>query len=490
MSDSVKDIKTKAVVGTVLNFISNVLTKCGSMIVQLVLARLILPEEFGTIAILNVFISIANVFTTKGFASAIIQKNNVTEVDKSSAFYMSLGISLFLYVAIFVSSPYIAKFYDSADLENVLRVYAVVIIMGALMSVHNALLQKELKFNVNMWKGVIIVVVQGVVGILLAYKGYGVWALVISYIIGNAVSVAYIWFMIKWRPKLLFSWTAIKSMFKFSSNVLMSSLFNTVYSDIRALVIGKVYTTEQLAFYDRANLIRGYIFDTTIGAVSTVALPTLSKVNDSLENVKIGIRRIIKINMYISTPMRVGLILIAEPLILLLLTETWRESIPFLQLICITNILAPCMYRTNAYLAIGKSSIALRTELINKLSILICIFLTLKYNVYMVVISALFGNVLSFIEGLIVNKKYIGYTIKEQIADIIPPIILSIVMGIPIYLISLLNLPNILQLILQVGVGGISYALISIISKNECFYYLLSIFKDIVLGKLGKKKGV
>ncbi len=490
MSDSIKEIKTKAVVGTVLNFISNILTKCGSVIVQLVLARLILPEEFGTIAILNVFISIANVFTTKGFASAIIQKNDVTEVDKSSAFYMSLGVSVFLYVAIFISSPYIAKFYGSLDLENVLRVYAVVIIMGALMSVHNALIQKELKFNITMWKGIIVVVVQGVVGIILAYKGYGVWALVISYIVGNAVSVAYIWFMIRWCPKLLFSWTAIKDMFKFSSNVLLSSLFNTVYSDIRALVIGKVYTTEQLAFYDRANLIRGYIFDTTIGAVSTVALPTLSKVNDNLENVKVGIRRIIKINMYVSTPMRVGLILIAEPLILFLLTETWRESIPFLQLICITNFLAPCMYRTNAYLAIGKSSLALRSELINKLSILVCIFLTLKFNVYMVVISALFGNVLSFVEGLLVNKKYIGYTIKEQIMDIIPPIICSIVMAIPIYLITFLNLSNFLQLVLQVMVGGISYVLVSIISKNECFNYLVSIVKEIVLGKIGRKKGV
>ncbi len=488
MSDSnIGEIKTKAVAGTIWNFLSNILTKCGSVIVQLVLARLILPEEFGTIAILNVFISIANVFITKGFASAIVQKNNLTEEDKSSAFYMSFGISVILYFVIFVTSPFIASFYKLPELTTVLRVYSIVIIISAFISVHNALIQKELRFNVNMWKGIITVIVQGTVGIILAYLGFGVWSLVISYIFGNLVSAIYNWSVVKWRPKLVFSWKAVKGMFKFSSNVLISSLFNTVYSDIRALVIGKVYTAETLAYYDRANLIRGYVFDTTIGAVSTVALPVLSKVNDNLDTVKSGIRRIIKLNMYIGTPMRVGLILVAEPLILFLLTDTWAESIPFLQLICITNFLAPCMYRTNAYLAIGRSDLGLRCEVFNKLTILLCIFLTLRLSVYMVVISALFGNILSFITGLFVNKKYLGYTIREQFADIIPPIMFSLLMGIPVYMVTFIDIAPLVQLILQAIVGVVAYFLISLVAKYESFYYLVDIAKTMLLKKISKK---
>ena len=468
------------------NFISNLMTKFASMLVQLVLARLLLPEEFGTVALLNIFITISHVLVSTGFATAIIQKKDLTETDKSSAFFMSLGISVILFVIIFVTAPYVAQFYDNSQLSAVLRVYSIVIILGGLGSVHSSLVNKELKFKITMWKGLITVVVQGAVGIALAYMGFGVWALVISYIAGTLVSTIYIYFVVKWFPKMLFSWKAVKDMFKFSSNVLISSLFNTVYSDIRALIIGKVYATETLAFYDRANLIRGYIFDTTIGAISTVMLPVLSKVNDDVAKVKKGLRRIVSLNMFVSTPMRIGLILVAKPLIQLLLGSAWAESVPFLQLICITNLLAPTTNRTNAYLAIGKSGISLRMQLINKGTILLGIFLTAHISVYMVVISALAGNLISFLEGLYTNKKYLGYTVKEQFSDIIRPLIFSVLMGAVVYLVGLIPMHYIPLLILQSIVGVGTYVLLSVIFKYECFYYFIDVVKKLV----SKKKGV
>ncbi len=483
MDKNIENIKQKAVAGTIWNFLSNILTKLASMIVQLVLARLLVPEEFGTIAILNVFISISHVLISTGFASAIIQKSDLTETDKSSVFYMGMGISAVLYILILIFAPFVADFYNRADIEPVLRAYAIVIVIGALVSVQNALVRKEMHFKVTMWKGIITVIVQGFVGVPMAFMGYGVWALVVSYIVGQTVSAVYMWIVVKWKPKLLFSWSSVKSMFKFGSNVLLSSLFNTVYTDIRALIIGKVYSSETLAYYDRANLLRAYIFDTTVGAVSTVALPTLSKVNDNLEKVKNGLRRIVRINMFVGTPLRVGTILVAEALILTLLTEKWAECIPFLQIICLTTIFGPATYRTNAYLAMGKSGLALRTEIFNKSVILICIFSTIHISVYMVVFSALIGNVLSFITGLFVNRKYLNYTIKEQFFDILPAMFFSVLMGVPVYFAGLIELAPIVVLIIQGIVGVASYILIAFLFKYETFFYLLKIFKNMIQKK-------
>ena len=489
-SENIEQLKQKAVTGTIWNFLSGIVTKLASMIVQLVLARLIVPEEFGTIAILNVFINISNILITNGFATAIIQKKDLTDKDISSAYYMGIGISFLLYVTIFFSAPFVADFYHMPDLTLVLRVYSIIVIIAGFRSVHGALINKEMKFRVNMWRGLITVVVQGSLGIFLAFCGYGVWALVISYIVGNLVSGLYLGLMVKFKPKPLFSWTSVKSMFKFSSNVLLSSLFNTVYSDIRALLIGKVYTTETLAYYDRANLIRGYIFDTTIGAISTVMLPVLSKVNDDLDKVRQGLRRIVRLNMFVSTPMRVGLIIVAKPLILLMLGSQWAESVPFLQLICLTNLLAPTTNRTNAYLAIGKSGIALRSQLINKGAILVGILLTIRISVYMVVISALIGNLIGFVEGLFTNKKHLGYTYKQQFADILPALIFSIMMGTPVYLLGLLNLHYIVTLALQCITGLAAYVLVSIVFKYESFYYFINVVKKLILKKKGAKTDV
>ena len=483
MDQNVESIKQKAFSGTIWNLISNLLTKFASMVVQLVLARLILPEEFGTVALLNIFITLSAVFINTGFATALIQKKDLTEIDKSSAFFMSCGISVVLFILIFFFAPFIAKFYEDPKLTSVLRVYAIVVILAGLSSVHHSLVSKEMKFKIIVFKGLITVAVQGTVGIILAILGYGVWALVLSYIVGSFVSTVYFWFAVRWRPKFLFSWTSVWAMFKFSSNVLLSSLFNTVYSDIRALIIGKVYTTETLAYYDRANLIRGYVFDTTIGAISTVMLPALSKVNDDIYKVKQGLRRIVQLNMFVSTPMRVGMILVAEPLILLLLGQHWSESVPFLQLICLTNLIAPTMNRTNAYLAIGKSGIALRSQLINKGTILLGILLTARISVYTVVLSALVGNTVAFIEGLIVNKKYLGYTIKEQFADILPALLLSGAMGVLVYLVSLLPFSMFAKLLSQCIVGLVVYVGFSVLFKYKSFYY----FIDLLKGMLRKK---
>lgn len=484
-NENIEQLKQKAVTGTIWNFLSSLITKFASMIVQLVLARLIVPEEFGTIAILNIFINIANILITNGFATAIIQKKGITNRDISSAYYMGIGISIVLYIITFFAAPFISVFYEDPVLSPVLRVYAVVIVIAGFRSVHSALVNKELKFKVNMWRGVITVLVQGSIGITLAFMGYGVWALAISYIAGNLVSGIYIGLKVKWKPTWEFSWQSVKEMFKFSSNVLLSSIFNTVYSDIRALIIGKYYDTETLAYYDRANMIRGYVFDTTIGAISTVMLPVLSKVNDDINKVKQGLRRIIKLNMFVSTPMRIGLIIVAKPLIQLLLGSAWAECVPFLQLICITNLIAPTNNRTNAYLAIGKSGLALRTQIINKGTILLGIFLTAHISVYMVVLSALVGNLVGFVEGLITNKKYLGYTYKEQFADIIPPLIFSIMMGVPVYLVGLFDLNYILTLALQCVVGVAAYVVISVVFKYESFYYFIDIIKNLI----SKKKG-
>ena len=479
-NENIEQLKQKAVAGTIWNFLSGIVTKLASMLVQLVLARLIMPEQFGTIAILNIFINISNILVTNGFATAIIQKKDLTDKDVSSAYYMGIGISVILYVAVFISAPFVATFYSNPELISVLRVYAIIIVIAGFRSVHGALVNKELKFKVNMWRGLITVIVQGSIGIALAYMGYGVWSLVISYLVGNLVSGIYIGLMVKFKPKPVFSWSSVKSMLKFSSNVLFSSIFNTVYSDIRALIIGKVYSTETLAYYDRANMIRGYIFDTTIGAISTVMLPVLSKVNDDINKVRQGLRRIIKLNMFVSTPMRIGLIIVAKPLVLFLLGENWAECVPFLQLICITNLIAPTMNRTNAYLAIGKSGVALRSQIINKGSILLGIFLTVHISVYMVVISALIGNIVGFIEGLFTNKKYLGYSIKDQFEDIILPMVFSLLMGVPVYLIGLIGLPGIIALVLQCVAGVAAYVFVSVAFKYESFYYFLDVIKKLL----------
>ena len=310
-------------------------------IVQIVLARLLLPEDFGLIAIVTIFILLANVFVQSGFNTALIQKKDADDEDFSSVFYLSLFVAGLLYVVLFLTSPFISVFYRSPQLILILRVLSVTLFFGAFNSIQNAYVARNMMFKKLFFSSLGAIIISGTVGIATAYLGWGVWALVAQQLTNQLAVTLILWFTVKWRPKLLFSIEKVKVLFSFGWKLLASSLINTLYMEIRSLIIGKIYIPAMLGFYDRGQQIPKVIVSNIDGAIQSVMLPALASQQDDKKRVKAMMRRAIMTSSFIMFPMMVGLAVVAEPVVKIILTDKWLPAVPFLQIFCASYSLWP-----------------------------------------------------------------------------------------------------------------------------------------------------
>lgn len=473
-----EQIKNGAFNGAMWNLATNIGTQLASFIIQVILARLLEPSAYGTIALVTFFIAVANVFVTTGYSSALIQKDEVTQEDCSTSFYIGLIISVILYLVLFISSPLVATFYNEPILINILRIQSLTLIFGSLTSVHYSLINRHLQFRKFFVINLSGIVAQGFVGILLALKGFGVWALVYSYLSNKVVVLIITWKVESWRPQKVFSWDAFRGLFSFSSKVLAFTLVDTIFSNIKLLIIGKKYSTEMLAYYNRGNQIPDLVATNGIGAIGNVLFPALSRCNNDFDLFKSAYRRAFKIMFYISFPIYLGLVAVAPSLTLVLLTDKWYDSILFMQLVSLTLIFNPFFVRCHVYNAMGRSDISMWLSFLDKVVITIFLVLALKYgDVYTLVIISLFTNMISVLFGIIINMKVLKYTLIEQIYDFGMNLLQAIFMFIPVYLINFMNILSIYKLLLQVIVGCGFYLLISIIMKNDSMIFILNILK-------------
>jgi O-antigen/teichoic acid export membrane protein len=450
-------------------------------IVSIVLARLLLPEDYGMIALVTIFIIIANVFVQSGFNTALIQKKGANEADFSSVFYLSLFVASLLYVILFFAAPLIAAFYDKPQLISVLRVISVTLFFGVFNSIQNAVVARKMQFKKLFFSSLGAIVVSGTVGIVMAYAGFGVWALVAQQITNQLLITVILWFTVKWRPRLLFSFERVKGLFSYGWKLLVSVLIDNLYINLSSLIIGKIYNAEMLGFYNRGKQFPELIVTNIDGSIQSVMLPALASQQDNRQRVKDMVRRSIVTSSFILFPMMVGVAVIAEPLVKILLTEKWLPCVPFLQIYCVSYALWP-IHTANlqAINALGRSDIFLKLEIIKKILGLAILGVTVFYGVYAIALGGIVSGLIGTIINSYPNAKLLNYSYKEQWKDIMPSLLLSLVMGAVVYSIQLIGLSVWPTLLTQVCVGVILYLAIAWIFKLECFTYLLFTWKDIL----------
>lgn len=455
-------------------------------IVQIVLARLLSPEEYGIIAIVMVFILLANVFVESGFNTALIQKKDADEVDFSSVLYLSLGVASILYGIIFITAPFIASFYDQPILVKVLRVLSITLFIGAFNSIQNAFVARNMLFKKLFASSLGAVTISGIVGIIAAYSGLGVWALVAQQLTNQLMIAIILWFTVMWRPHLLFSFKRVKVLFSYGSKLLASALIDTLYRDLRTLIIGKMYTPLMLGYYNRGKQFPQLIVSNINGSIQSVMLPALSSHQDNRKRVKEMMRRAIVSSSFLIFPMMVGMAVVAEPLVEIVLTDKWLPAVPFLQIACFTFALWP-IHTANlqAINAMGRSDIFLRLEIIKKIMGLIILGISLPFGVYAIALGGVFSGLIGTFINAYPNKELLNYSYKEQWLDIMPSLLISLIMGGIVYLFNFLSFPAWQVLILQIVSGGIIYILLAKIFKIESLTYLVETMKQLIKSRKG-----
>ena len=363
------DITKKSVIG---NFIWRFAERCGAQlvtfIVSIVLARILDPKDYGTIALVTVFTTILQVFVDSGLGTALIQKKNADDLDFSSVFYFNFIVCIILYVGMFIAAPYIALFYKDTTLTPVIRVISLTIVISGVKGIQQAYVSKNMLFKRFFFSTIGGTIFSAVLGIAMAYMGYGVWALVAQQLSNTAIDTLILWLTVKWRPKKMFSYERLKGLFSFGWKLLISSLLDTAYNNLRNLIIGKLYSSSDLAFYNQGEKFPKVIVMNINASIDSVLLPTMSIEQDNPERIKQMTRRAIKTSTYVMAPLMMGLAFCAEPIVRLVLTDKWIFCIPFLRIFCITYMFWPVhTANLNAINAMGRSDWFLRLEIIKKI---------------------------------------------------------------------------------------------------------------------------
>lgn len=474
-----KNKKNKVLFSLLWKFLEKGGTQGIQFILQIILARILLPSDYGLISLISVFIALANVFIQSGFNIALIQKKEIDEKDFSSVFYLSIIISIILYVLLFFTSPFIENFYSVLGISKILRILSLTLFLGPINSIQNAIISRKMEFKKLFFSSILATVLSGAVGVISALVGFGVWALVFQQLLNQITITMVLWFTVKWRPKLLFSLERIKELFSYGGKILFSTLLDTLYMNLRSLIVGKMYSAEILAYYNRGDQFPQLIISNINGSIQSVMLPVLAEEQDNKRRIKEMVRRSIVTSSFIIFPMMIGLSVIAVPLIKVILTEKWLPCVPFLRVFCLSYALWP-IHTANlqAINAIGRSDIYLKLEVIKKVLGMIILVISMQFGVYAIAIGLLVSSVISTFINSYPNRALLNYSYLEQIKDIAPSFILALIMGGVIYLISFLKIEPLIILLLQVIVGGIIYVLMSNIFKLECFIYLVNTIKE------------
>ncbi len=466
------------------NFIWKYAERCGAQIiqfvVQIILARLLLPSDYGIIGLITVFISISLVFAQSGLGQALVQRKEIDKEEFSTVFYFSMVFSIIIYIILFMCAPLISSFYDEPVLTSVVRVLGITVIIGAVNSVQQAYVQKTMQFKRFFWSTLGGTLVSAVVGIYMAYMGFGVWALVGHQLANQIVNTLILWFTVKWRPMLIFSVSKAKQLFSYGWKLLCSSLIDTIYNNIYSLIIGKFYSSADLGYYNRGKQFPMLIIQNINTAIDSVLFPVMAEAQDEKQRLKSMVRRSIVTSTFFIFPAMAGLAAIAKPLTVILLTEKWLPAVPFIWFCCFTYAFWP-VHTANlqAIKALGRSDIFLRLEIVKKLIGVAVLVITIPFGLYTMVWGQCLTTLTSSFINAFPNKRLLGYSYSEQFKDIFPSLALSILILVVTLPIQLLDLNNWVTMIIQILLGVAIYLGMAKILKIECLDYVINTIKKL-----------
>lgn len=433
-----------------------------------------MPEQFGLIAMLAIFMSVADSFMDSGLGAALIQEHDLTQADLSSVFYFNIIIGICASSLLSISAPWIAAFYNQPALISLTRVMSLLLISNSFYMIQYNITVRNLNFKTITLVNIIANVFSGITGIILAYSGYGVWSLVAQQLVRSILISGLYWFFNTWRPSLTFSINSLKNLFGFGSRLLLSGLLNKIFDNIYSLIIGKSFSAVSLGYFTRAQTLSDLPTQSISGMVGRVTFPLFSRMQKDKEGIKRGIRKAITTLALIVFPLMIGISVTSRPLILILFTDRWIEAVPYLQILSLIGMFYPLsMINLNVLQALGRSDLFLRLEIIKKILIVANIAITWRWGILAMLYGMFITGLISYYLNCIYNKSLIKYRFIEQIYDLLPYLVTSIIMGIGVYLVSLLTFKNnFLLFICQVFSGIIIYVLL-------CRIFALTAFMDI-----------
>ena len=450
-------------------------------VVALVLARLLEPAVFGNVALVTILIRIIQVFVDSGLGNALIQKKDADDLDFSTVFYFNILFCIVLYGLLFIFSPWIAEFYNAPELTPVIRALGITILISGVKNVQQAYVSRHMLFRKFFFATLGGTIGAAVLGIIMALRGYGIWALVAQQTFNVAMDTVILWITVKWRPKWCFSFSRLKQLYSYGWKLLASQLIDTFYSEIRSLIIGKIYSPSDLAYYNRAKQFPLFITSNVNTSINSVLFPAMSGEQDNKNRVRTMTRRAITVSTFVMAPLLFGLAACGEPIVRIILTEKWLPLLPYLTIFCISYVFLPIhSANLNAIKAMGRSDLFLKLEIIKKTIGLIALLITMRISVMAMAYSLLVTNFLNQLINTWPNRKLLGYKYRDQIMDIMPNILLAAFMAFCVYLLERLGLSQIATLTCQVLLGAILYIGCARITKNESYFYLLDIIKPHV----------
>lgn len=478
------NLRKKTASGFVFKFAERAGAQGIRFIIQLLLARLLLPEEFGIIALVSVFIEICDVFVTYGFGNSLIANKDSDSADFSTCFYFGLLLSLVVYIIVFSASPFIASFYNNSELTPVVRVMALRIPVAAFNTVQQAYVAKNMWFKKFFYATLIGTVVSGVVAIIMAYMGFGIWALVEQYLGNVMMDTVCLWVIVGWRPTLEFSFTKLKAIYSYGWKILVVGLIDMVYSKLRSLVIGKKYSSEDLAFYTRGYLFPSFGMRLIEPTVNSVLFPALSQCRDDQLEMKNITKHVVLVSTYLLYPFMIGLAVIAKPLVVLLLTEKWLPCVVYLQIGCIANLFRPQQFINNSIIkASGRSDLLLKLDIVKKIIGVILLLISMQFGVLWIAWSLVAIYFISMIINIAPNRKILNYGYREQFSDVFKNMFPALIMGAGTYLISYLKIDYFLMIVVQIIIGVLIYLGLSIVLKNKSFELTIRFVRQYVFRK-------
>lgn len=455
-------------------------TQLISLLISVIISRILSPDDFGLVALTNIFMTIVGVFTDSGLSDSLIQKKDADELDFSTAFFTNIALCFFIYGLAFVCAPLVSSFYGMPELTGLIRVLSIRIIISGFKNIHHAYVAKNMLFKKYFFASIIGTIISGVVGIIMAYKGFGAWSLVASTLVDVGIDTILCWLAVKWVPVIQFSFQRLKGLMNFGIKILFIRVINNIYNKLSQLVTGKFYTKADLAYFDKGDNLSSKLTDNIDNTIESVLFPAVSNIQNDLSRVKEVSKKTLQINTYIIYPLLVGLFVVSNDAVKLIFTEKWIKCVPFIQVFCVIKLTLPLItINKNITKSLGGSSILLKQELAIKIISIIVILLTATIGPMKIAYGLLFNNVISVIISSSTSRSNAGYSILNQLLDIAPNLIISLIMGAIVYMTNFTNVPLIFNLMIKILIGGFVYISLSYISKNSSYRFIV----DLIIKK-------
>lgn len=478
-----QSLKNKTMNGLIWNIINQMANRIIVFVFSVLLARILSPADYGTVAMLNIFIVISQTFIDSGLRTALIRKQDRTEEDNNTMFYFNFVTALFFYALLWMGAPYIADFYNTPILKQVARVSGLILVIPTLAGVHGAILTAKIDFKTQSIYGLTSALLSSCVGLWLAYRGYGVWALVTQQLVASSLSVIFMYIAVKWRPRLMFSWKSFREMFGYGSKLLVTSLVDKTYDNLSTIIIGKVYAPTQLGYFSKATTFSDLPSKTVTGVLFNVYFPVLCSLQHDMEQLRKYFRAFLLLTCYIVFPAMIGLMAVADPLIRVMLTDKWADMIPFMRILCCGAIWTPIAWYNNGLLKVsGHSDYVLILEIVKKAIGVTVLAVTAHVSILAMSIGLAGMMFFSAILDTIFSRRLLGYGLYKQIKDLGHIILTSLIMGVIAYAICQINISDIFKLTIAIPSSIVFFYTVSKIFHFEELATMKKLIKDKIHG--------